>query len=127
MQRLTWGEFFFAAAVGLVTLVTHDKYIYAAALLQMSLADGLAAVIGVRYGLRNRYSVFGRTKSIAGTLTFFIVSLAILLALGHWDIAAHSFSYVLVISLLATALENLAPDGLDNLAVPLLVAFMLVK
>ena len=127
VQRPTWGEVFFAAAVGLITLVTQDKFIYAAALLQMSLADGLAAVIGVHLGRRNRYRLFGRTKSIAGTLTFFIVSLAILLALGHWHVVAHGFGYVLLISLLATALENLAPDGLDNLAVPLLAVFMLVK
>src|SRR5882757_6771805 len=40
VQRPTWGELYFALSVGLVTLVTHNKWIYMAALLQMSLADG---------------------------------------------------------------------------------------
>jgi dolichol kinase len=51
VQRPTWGEIFFAMAVGIIALVTQSKGIYAAALLQMSLADGLAAVIGGRFGL----------------------------------------------------------------------------
>src|SRR5271165_3367094 len=50
VQRPTWGEAFFALSVILVTYITQNKWIYAAALLQMSLADGLAAVVGIRYG-----------------------------------------------------------------------------
>src|SRR5665213_2636370 len=80
VQRPTWGELFFAVSVGMVALITHNKWIYAAALLQMALADGMAAIIGVQYGNRQKYLVFGHPKSVAGTLTFFIVSIAILLA-----------------------------------------------
>jgi phytol kinase len=126
-QRPTWGELFFAVSVGLVALATHDKWIYAVALLQMSLADGLAAVIGVHYGNRLKYLVFGHTKSVVGTLTFFVVSLSILLAFGHWSNMSLGLGYVLVVSTLATILENLAVLGLDNLMVPLLVALMLVN
>jgi phytol kinase len=127
VQRPTWGELFFAMSVGLVALATHDKWIYAAALLQMSLADGLAAVIGVRYGNRLKYLVFGHAKSVAGTLAFFVVSLAILLAVGHWSNMPLGLHYALAISVLASILENLAVFGSDNLLVPLLVALMLVN
>jgi phytol kinase len=127
VQRPTWGELFFAVSVGLVALATHDKWIYAAALLQMSLADGLAAVIGVHYGNRLKYLIFGHAKSVVGTITFFIVSLGILLAIGHWGNMPLGFHYALVISVLATALENLAVFGSDNLLVPLLVALMLAN
>src|SRR6476646_2873629 len=41
VTRPTWGEMYFALAVGLVTLVTDSPAIYSVALLQMSLADGL--------------------------------------------------------------------------------------
>lgn len=126
VQRPTWGELFFALSVGAVTFVTHNKWVYAAALLQMSLADGLAAVVGVRYGNPQRYRVFGHTKSVAGSLCFFLVSLGILVAFGaHWSGQSLSFGYSATISAGATILENLAVIGLDNLAVPLLVALAL--
>jgi phytol kinase len=127
VQRPTWGELFFAVAVGVVALITHDKWIYAAALLQMSLADGLAAVIGVRYGNRLKYLVFGHTKSVTGTLTFFAVSLAILLGVGHWGNMGVGLSYALIVAAVASVLENLAAYGSDNLLVPLLVALMLIN
>src|ERR1700735_297787 len=40
VQRPTGGEIFFALAVGAIALITHNKWIYMTALLQMSLADG---------------------------------------------------------------------------------------
>ncbi|HET6924364.1 MAG TPA: hypothetical protein VFH39_00855 [Candidatus Saccharimonadales bacterium] len=126
VQRPTWGEIYFAIVVGLITYVTHSKAIYATALLQMSLADGLAAVIGVRYGKRHRYFVFGHPKSLAGTLTFFVVSLAILLG---YSLHSHHLSaaYIVVLSLLSALVENLAVGGLDNLIVPLVVAVVLTQ
>jgi phytol kinase len=127
VQRPTWGELFFAVSVGLVALVTHDKWIYGAALLQMALADGLAAIVGVHYGNRLKYLVFGHAKSVAGTLSFFLVSVVILLAFEHWSGTALGFGYVALVSALATILENLAIMGLDNLLVPLLVALMLIN
>jgi len=127
VQRPTWGELFFAVAVGSVALVTHDKWIYAAALLQMALADGLAAIIGVQYGNRFKYLIFKHPKSWAGTLTFFVVSLAILAGFSQWSGQTLTLSYMLVVGALATALENVAVWGLDNVLVPLLVAVMLVN
>ncbi|MFI5271376.1 MAG: hypothetical protein ACHQT9_05040, partial [Candidatus Saccharimonadales bacterium] len=56
VTRPTWGEVFFAVAVGLTALITQDKWIYTAALLQMSLADGLAAIIGTRFGNKQKYA-----------------------------------------------------------------------
>ncbi|MEJ0072596.1 MAG: hypothetical protein WDN27_00660 [Candidatus Saccharibacteria bacterium] len=58
MQRPTYGEIFFALIVGLLTFITSAKAIYAAAILQMSLADGFAAIIGSRFGRDNKYHVF---------------------------------------------------------------------
>jgi phytol kinase len=127
VQRPTWGELFFAAAVGLVALVTQDKWIYAAALLQMALADGFAAIIGVQYGNRLKYLVFKHPKSAAGTLTFFVVSLGILAAYGHYSSTSITLGYAVGVSLLATALENVAVWGLDNVLVPVLVAVLLVN
>lgn len=125
VQRPTWGEICFGAAVGLVTLLTEDRAVYAAALLQMSLADGLAAVIGHHYGKRTSYKVLGHTKSMVGTLTFFVVSFGLLLAAqSHLSISFH-VTELAVLGAAASLIENLGIRGLDNLLVPLLVALVL--
>jgi len=126
VARPTWGEIYFALVVGLLTFVTHSKGVYAAALLQMSIADGLAAVLGVRYGMKHRYHVFGHTKTILGTATFFVVSLVLLLGYGAWSNNLASLVAV-VLSLVATGVENIAVGGLDNLLIPLLIAVAITK
>jgi phytol kinase len=124
VQRPTWGEIFFAMAVGIVAYITHDAWIYAAALLHMSLADGLAAIIGTKFGRKTRYHVFGYAKSVHGTLTFFIVSLGILG--GFVLFTSMTFSpWLLAIAAAATILENIAVKGFDNLLVPVLIAVSL--
>jgi phytol kinase len=125
VQRPTWGEIFFAIAVGAVALTTHNKWIYLAALLQMSLADGLAAVVGIRYGQRRRYLVFGHTKSLAGTVTFLVVSLAILMIFNQLSGSYVSLPLMLGVAAIASLIENLGVFGLDNLLVPLVVAVAL--
>ncbi len=127
VQRPTWGEVFFAAAVGIIALLTEDKWIYAAALLQMSLADGLAAVVGTKYGGRYKYLVFGHPKSLAGTVTFFVVSFSVLFALNGYFPTELSIMAILGISLFASFLENIFVMGLDNLLVPLVVAMLLIQ
>jgi phytol kinase len=127
VQRPTWGEIFFALAVGVCALVTKDKWVYAAALLQMSLADGMAAVFGVRYGQRQRYLIFNQAKSLIGSLTFFLVSFLILVAYVYFSPHHLSPAWVISISLLATGLENFAVRGSDNLLVPLFVALLLIN
>jgi phytol kinase len=125
VQRPTFGEFCFAAVVGLLTFVTHSKGIYAAALLQMSLADGFAAVIGTRFGVGNRYHILSHAKSVAGTATFMVISAALLLGYARFSVAGLSIGLAVFGTLAAAALENIAPLGLDNLAVPLFIGLLL--
>lgn len=122
VQRPTRGELFFALAVGAVALITHDKWIYMAAILQMSLADGLAAIVGTHWGRHHFYKIFGHTKSLIGTATFFAISLAILVFYSRAAGRSLLPGAFLGLTVLATAIENLAGQGLDNLLVPLLIA-----
>lgn len=125
VERPTWGEICFAAAVGILALITKDAAIYMAAVLHMSVADGLAALVGTAYGKSNSYKVFGHRKSIAGTLTFMGVSLAILISYATVVPVAPLPVFLVGLAALAAALENFAVRGLDNLFVPLLVAAVL--
>ena len=125
VQRPTWGEVSFALAVGIVTVLTRDQWIYMAALLQMSLADGLAAVIGSAYGKSTRYKILNHTKSIVGTLTFFVVSVLILLAYSYYGDVNLAVSLILLLAVGASLIENIGIHGLDNLLVPLFIASLL--
>jgi phytol kinase len=124
VQRPTWGEVFFALVVGLLTFVTHSKAIYAVSLLQMSLADGFAAIVGVQYGKRHGYHVFGHPKSLQGTVAFAVLSTAILVG---YSLHSHHLSAVYITGLVgaSTLAENVAVLGMDNMIVPLLVALVL--
>lgn len=124
VQRPTWGEMFFAIAVGVLAYVSSSGWIYLVALLHMSLADGLAALIGTEFGHRTRYYVFGHPKSVVGTLTFIAISLGIFA--GYCYFTATPFSpWFVPITLAAAVIENLAIRGFDNLLVPLFVALCL--
>ena len=123
--RPTYGEVFFALSVGLLTIITASRAIYAVAILQMALADGFAAIIGTRYGRENKYHLFGRTKSVAGSLTFFVISLALLIGYSLFSGAGLAWHYVVLAALGATFIENIAALGFDNLVVPVGVAFLL--
>lgn len=125
VQRPTWGEVFFAVSVGLLAALTNQEWIYTIALLHMSLADGLAAVIGTRFGKNNRYKVFGHIKSVAGTSAFIVVSLSLFVL---YSVATGVTLTPLMIAsgvLVAAAFENMSIFGFDNLIVPVWVAFIL--
>lgn len=124
VQRPTFGEICFAAVVGLLTFVTHSKGVYAAALLQMSLADGFAAIVGTRYGRDNKYHLWGHNKSVAGTAAFLVTAIAILIGYSVWG-SALSVPVIVIGAAVAAILENLAPLGLDNLLVPLFIGLLL--
>jgi phytol kinase len=128
VKRRSWGDILFALSIGLLAVITDSRWIFATAMLHMSVADGLAAVVGVRWGNRNRYRVFGRVKSVAGSLTFWVFSVVALSAAvvrSPADFNNVSFAAIVLLSVSATAIENLSPKGSDNLLVPLLVAAVL--
>jgi len=124
VERLSYGEVLFALAIGGLTLITHSPAIYAAAILHLSVADGLAALIGTRFGKKTRYRVFGHTKSIVGSGAFFITSLLILSVYGYVS-GAVSLSWVMGGAFVATILENIGIYGIDNIIVPLYIVGLL--
>lgn len=63
VQRPTYGEIFFALSVGLLTIITTSKGIYAAAILQMALADGFAAIFAGGSLAQQIPSVSGQPKA----------------------------------------------------------------
>ncbi len=125
VSRNTMGEVLFALVIGLLGFISSDPWIFAAAMLHLSLADGLAAVVGLAYGGHNSYHILGRTKSLAGSLAFFFTSLVIMIWYVSFSGTDPSVVSLLWLPLMATIAENLSGQGTDNLVIPLLVAFVL--
>lgn len=125
VPRLTYGEVLFALIIGALTLVTSSRGIYAAAMLHLGFADGLAALIGLRFGRTTTYHIFNHRKSLVGTMTFFVTSLAILIGFSLLGTPGLSWQYIALGAVVATLLENIGVIGLDNLLVPAWIVVLL--
>jgi dolichol kinase len=124
-----YGDVFLALAVIVCALLTQDKVFFATAMAEVAFADGLVAIIGKEFGGRWSYNVFQHSKTVIGSMAFWLISLAVI---GTGMLFAHdlisSGHYALMLLLLPpllTLIENSAVLGLDNLAVPVAVIIAL--
>jgi len=100
------------------------REIIAIGILAMSYGDGLASLLGIRYGKR-KYHILKDTKSYVGSLAmlvFTFVLMVIALLFYSIPISLTVTGYLLWIALLASVIEGITPFGLDNLSVPFLTA-----
>jgi dolichol kinase len=85
--------------------------------------DGLAAVIGVRYGTQRK--IYG-SKTLDGLLAMFftgiIASIVYISLLVDFQ-AVHLFK-IIVISFITAIIETLTPSDFDNLTIPLCIIFI---
>lgn len=125
VKRNVAGEVLFAVVIGLLAFIVDDKWIFTAAMLHLSLADGFAAIAGLGWGEDNSYKIMGRTKSIVGSLTFFFTSVIIMIAYAAFSGNHYSGFTGVLLPVMATVAENLSGEGMDNLVVPLLIALAL--
>ncbi len=125
VSRLSYGEVLFALVIGGLTLVTDSPSIYAAAMLHLGLADGMAALIGTRWGKMTGYRVFGATKSLVGSFAFFVVSLMILTVYSLLAPAGLAWQFIVAGATVATILENIGVLGTDNILVPSFIVLLL--
>lgn len=131
--RDTYGDVFFALAVILLPLITHDKVYFALAMLIMAIGDSLASLIGQKYGQNWSYSVFNNKKTVIGSMTMWFASFCILAAglllFANDQIGLPAYSaLILLLPPILALVENVVMAGMDNLAIPVVVllAFQLV-
>jgi phytol kinase len=124
--RKSLGTFFYAVSIGVLTAIFWqlDCPHYAViGILIMAWGDGLAAIIGQRFG-KHPYTIFGNRKSWEGTGTMLVVSYTIV-AIVLLSVQGNIWQTWLVgipVAIVATAVESIAQWGLDNLSVPLISA-----
>lgn len=125
LKRKTYGDYFFAMAILACAILTTSKVFFMIAILHLALADAAGALVGRKFGARWRYKVFGYTKTIIGSMAFWLTSLIIV---GVGTLFANNLisfnDYVLLLAFLPpllTLLENLSIYGIDNLVIPIIV------
>ena len=133
------GLFFYAAIwtvliaiLALIAPADNPKYfiwIVALAIVPMVYGDGFAALIGQKFG-KIKYTIFGGTKSLEGSLTMFVITTV--MSVFVWMVFASigcsmpefNILYIIGISAVATICEALSYGGIDNLTVPALTAIL---
>ena len=120
--RKSLGTLFYAVSIGILAACFWQNYpqYTAIGILVMAWGDGMAAIIGQRFG-KHTYQVGEITKSWEGSLamtatSYLVTSLILWLVRGgSWQ----TWLTALIVALVATALEAVSKFGIDNLTVPL--------
>jgi dolichol kinase len=109
------GLVYYAISWTILALIFFDQpWIIAVGIAAMSYGDGMASLIGMKYG-KTKYNVFGDTKSIEGSLTMFLVLIVTLgIALTYFNVPINLL-VIGSVALVATIFEGITPKGLDNL------------
>ncbi|MDY6783498.1 MAG: SEC59/DGK1/VTE5 family protein [Cyanobacteriota bacterium] len=120
--RKSLGTFFYAVSIGVLVgwFWSIDAPQYAAiGILVMAWGDGLAALIGQRFG-KHQYQLGGIQKSWEGSLVMAVASFSVtFLILSRFQDGNGAVAGVAVaVALFATALEAFSQLGIDNLSVP---------
>jgi phytol kinase len=122
-DRSNLGTVYFPLAAAAVAIVFWSQPpLMVAALMPLTWGDGLASVIGLNYGT-NFYLVFGNSRSLEGSATFFVMGglftwLALWIMPGSPIISPLSaIAPALTVIFTTTVVEAISPWGLDNLAV----------
>lgn len=93
--------------------------IFQGAALVLGLADGIAGIVGTKYG-RKKYMITGK-KTVEGSICFFVVTVFVLWGILYINggFMPDKIGLVLASSLLLTAIEALFSKGWDNAFIPL--------
>lgn len=123
VNRKSFGTFFYAVSISVLAAwfwpLQHQEYA-ALGILVMTWGDGLAAVIGQKYG-KHIYRVWGIQKSWEGSATMYLVSFAVssLILLAVQGAVWQTWAVSAVVALVAATLESVSKLGIDNLTVPI--------
>lgn len=123
----TLGTVFFALSLFVLALVTfgplNNPVIGLCGFFVMCYGDGLAAVLGKAIKSK-QYKIGEDTKSVAGSITMFIVTLIIMLGTLFYFNAELWILKAIVIALVMTVIEAVSIRGTDNISVPLLTSLL---
>ena len=125
IDRKSFGTIAYGISITLLLLLFWPQYASSICIgvLSMAFGDGLAGLIGKSIK-SPKWLILGQTKSIAGTLTMGTVVAIVILIISSINNLGIQPLEIIVISLIATFLEQISPWGIDNLTVPIGVTCM---
>ena len=120
IDRKSFGTIAYGISITFLLLLFWPRYASSIAIgvLSMAFGDGLAGLIG-RSIVSPKWSILGQTKSLIGTFTMgsvVAITTSIISSTRHLGIEPLE---IIIISLIATLLEQISPLGIDNLTVPI--------
>jgi len=125
------GLVYYAIAWTVLAYFFFDaKETIAIGILAMSYGDGLASLIGIKYG-KKKYQVFEDVKSYVGSTAMFVFTFILMvIALLYYQMFSSTIPplifetlvLLLFIAGISTIVEGITPMGLDNLSVPFVTA-----
>ena len=120
IDRKSFGTVAYGISITLLLLMFWPRYASSISIgiLSMAFGDGLAGLLG-RSISSPKWSILGQTKSIIGTLTMGIVVAITTSTISSLSNLGIQPLEIVVISLIATFLEQISPWGIDNLTVPI--------
>tara|TARA_Y100001968_G_scaffold113757_1_gene103206 strand:+ start:184 stop:837 length:654 start_codon:yes stop_codon:yes gene_type:complete len=125
IERKSFGTIAYGISITVLILLFWPSYASSIAIgiLSMAFGDGLAGLIG-RSINSPQWSVLGQSKSVAGTLTMGSVVGITTASISLFNNLEIQPIEIIVISLVATFLEQISPWGIDNITVPIGVTCM---
>ena len=120
--RKTYGVFYYALSITVLVglLWDHHPQYAVIGVMVMSWGDGMAALIGKRFG-KHTFIYMGNKRSLEGSLAMFVTSLIVMLGIfasGH-SLSPRDVGVAIPVAAIAAMLEAFSPGGTDNLSVPL--------
>jgi phytol kinase len=120
--RKTYGVFYYALSITILVTVLweHHPQYAAIGVMVMSWGDGMAALIGKRFG-KHTFIHLGNKRSLEGSFAMFVTSLIVIISiLGIANgFRLKDIGIAIPIAAIAALLEAFSPGGTDNLSVPL--------
>ncbi len=120
IERKSFGTIAYGISITFLLLLLWPRYASSISIgvLSMAFGDGLAGLIG-RSINSAKWSILGQSKSVAGTLTMGTVVAITTATISSINNLGIQPVEIIVISLIATFLEQISPWGIDNITVPI--------
>lgn len=121
------GTVYYALSLFILALITfgplNKPEVGLCGIFVMGYGDGLAAVIGQAVKSRT-FKIKGNTKSLAGCLSMFCVTLIIIASFLTYNNASFVAMKSILIAILMTIIEAISIKGTDNITVPLITSLL---
>ena len=130
VKRRTYGELLYPVSILIIATLASADWIFSVAVLFIALADGMAALMGRKWGTKKYSYTIGKTnKTIVGTFAYEVFAcIALLIGLligGKETLLGSPFVVFVWLPLFCSFLEAVSPYGTDNITAPVVTVMLL--